>query len=189
MGKGWRRWECSDDRACGGRVSFAILSGHMKIGVISDTHDRLPTFRRAVALFTRLKVDAIFHAGDYVAPFAAKLIGPGVLSTPLYCVYGNNDGERVGLKAILPNLVDGPLTVKLGGRTIVMGHFVDWLKPGDVARADVVISGHTHEVVNEVRQGKLYLNPGECCGWVTDRCTVAVLDLETLKADVIEVHE
>jgi len=35
----------------------------------------------------------------------------------------------------------------------------------------------------------LYLNPGECCGWVNDRCTVAVLDLETLAADIVEVHE
>jgi predicted phosphodiesterase len=34
----------------------------------------------------------------------------------------------------------------------------------------------------------LLLNPGECCGWVTDRCTVALLDLDTLKADIIEVH-
>ena len=161
----------------------------MKVGVISDTHDRLPPLRRAVALFERLKVAAIFHAGDFVAPFAAKIIAPEVLSVPLHCIYGNNDGEREGLKAILPNLVEGPLTVKLGGRTIVMHHFIDWLKPADIAPADVVISGHSHEVVNEQGNGKLLLNPGECCGWVNDRCTVALLDLETLKADIIEVHE
>ncbi|MEE9212165.1 MAG: YfcE family phosphodiesterase, partial [Phycisphaeraceae bacterium] len=124
-----------------------------------------------------------------VAPFAAKIIAPEVLSVPLHCIYGNNDGEREGLKAILPNLVEGPLTVKLGGRTIVMHHFIDWLKPADIAPADVVISGHSHEVVNEQGNGKLLLNPGECCGWVNDRCTVALLDLETLKADIIEVHE
>lgn len=167
--------------------------GTMKIGVLSDTHDRLPTFRRAIALFERLKVEAIFHAGDYVAPFAAKLIAPDVLSIPLYCVYGNNDGERKGLKAILPNLVDGPLTVKLGPpgnqRAIVMHHFIDWLKPADIAPADVIITGHTHEVVNQTRDGKLYLNPGECCGWLHDRCTVAVLDLATLKAEIVQVHE
>ncbi|MEE9212757.1 MAG: metallophosphoesterase family protein, partial [Phycisphaeraceae bacterium] len=79
----------------------------MKVGVISDTHDRLPPLRRAVALFERLKVGALFHAGDFVAPFAAKIIAPEVLSVPLHCIYGNNDGEREGLKAILPNLVEG----------------------------------------------------------------------------------
>lgn len=160
----------------------------MRVGVISDTHDRLPTFRRAVALFQRLGVDAIFHAGDYVAPFAAALIGPEVLSIPLHCVYGNNDGERAGLKQILPGIVDGPLTVKLHDRTIVMHHFIDWLKPEDIAGADVVITGHTHETVNELRDGKLYLNPGECCGWVNNRCTVALLDIESMKADVVDIH-
>ncbi len=161
----------------------------MKIGVISDTHDRLPTFRRAVSLFRRMKVEALFHAGDYVAPFAAKLIAPDVLPIPLHCCYGNNDGERKGLKTILPDIVDGAVTVKLGGRTIVMNHFIDWLKPNEIAPADVIISGHTHQVVNEVKAGKLYLNPGECCGWVTDRCTVAILDLDTLKAEIVEVHD
>ena len=160
----------------------------MKIGVISDTHDRLPTFSRAIAMFRRLEVDAVFHADDFVAPFAAKLIAPAVLPVPLHCVYGNNDGEKEGLKKTLPGVVDGPLTVQLAGRTIVMHHFIDWLAPEQIGPADVVITGHTHEVVNESRDGKLYLNPGECCGWVTDRCTVALLDLATLKADIIEVH-
>lgn len=161
----------------------------MKIGVISDTHDRLTTFRRAIAMFRRLGVDAVFHAGDYVAPFAAKLIAPSVLKVPLHCVYGNNDGERKGLAAVLPNIVEGPIRVMLDGRTIVMHHFVDWIPPADLAGADVVISGHTHEVVNQVKGGRLYLNPGECCGWVNDRATVAVLDLASLQADIIEVHE
>lgn len=160
----------------------------MKIGVISDTHDRLPTFRRAVSMFKNLGVEAIFHAGDYVAPFAAELIAPDKLGVPLYCVYGNNDGEKAGLKKILPNIVDGPLRVELGGKTIVMHHFIDWLSPKDIVGADVVITGHTHEVVNDTRQGVLFLNPGECCGWVNDRCTVMLLDLEMKKADVVEVH-
>lgn len=160
----------------------------MKVGVISDTHDRLPTFRRAISLFERMKLEAIFHAGDYIAPFAAKVIAPDVLKIPLYCVYGNNDGERAGLKDILPGIVDGPLRVELGGRTIVMHHFIDWLKPEEIEGTDVVITGHTHEVVNDLRDGRLHLNPGECCGWVNARSTVAVLDLDSLKADIVDVH-
>jgi uncharacterized protein len=159
----------------------------MKIGIISDTHDRLPTFRRAVAMFKRLQVQAVFHAGDLVAPFAAKLIAPDALDIPLYCVYGNNDGEKAGLKKLLPGIVDGPMRVAVGGKTIVMHHFIDWLKPADWVGADVVITGHTHEVVNETRDGVLFLNPGECCGWVNDRCTVMLLDLETMKADVVDL--
>ncbi len=174
----------------------------MRIGVLSDTHDRLPTFRRAVAMFQQLKVDAIFHAGDYVAPFAAKLIAPGapgMAKLPTYCIYGNNDGERAGLKTILPNLVDGPLRVTLqtphGPRVIAMHHFVDWFKPADLVGADVVISGHNHTPSVERRRNgsreALFLNPGECCGWVTDRCTVGLLDLSavTPEAQIVEVHD
>ena len=167
----------------------------MKIGVVSDTHDRLPTFRRALATSQRLGVDAIFHAGDYVAPFAAKLIAPASLATPTYCIYGNNDGERAGLKKILPTLVDGPLRVELdtpaGKRIIAMHHFVDWFEPGDLTGADVVISGHNHVASVEERGGQMFLNPGECCGWVNDRCTVALLDQSDPRpaAEIIELHD
>ena len=159
----------------------------MKVGVISDTHDRLPTFRRAVAMFERLGVEAILHAGDLIAPFAAKLIAADAVKVPVYCVYGNNDGEKAGLKKVLPQIVDGPLRIELAGKTIVMHHWIDWLKPNEMAGADIVITGHTHEIVNETRGGVLYLNPGECCGWVNDRCSVMLLDLEQMKADVIDV--
>lgn len=119
----------------------------MKVGVISDTHDRLPAFRRALALLKRIEVEALFHAGDFVAPFAACLMSADQWTAPLYSVYGNNAGEREGLRAVLPG------------------------------------------VVNDEQNGRLTLNPGECCGWVTDRCTVALLDLAALTAQIIEVHD
>ncbi|MEM9348292.1 MAG: metallophosphoesterase [Planctomycetota bacterium] len=174
----------------------------MKVGVISDTHDRLPTFRQALAMFQRLNVGAILHAGDLVAPFAAKLLkDPDLVGdTPVFCIYGNNDGERQGLKELLPQIVDGPLRLELPtaagqSRIVVMHHFIDWLNPADRVGADVVISGHNHEASVELKDtptnlsGKqLLLNPGECCGWVNDRCTVAVLDLDTMKADIVDIR-
>jgi len=159
----------------------------MLVGVISDTHDRLPAFVNAMRLFEDRKVQAILHAGDYVAPFAAKLIAPAATSLPVHCIYGNNDGERAGLKKTLPQIIDGPLKITLAGRKIVMHHFIDWLTQADIQDADVVITGHTHSVVNEMVDGRLMLNPGECCGWLTGRCTVALLNLQTLEAQVVEV--
>ncbi|MEO1236720.1 MAG: metallophosphoesterase [Planctomycetota bacterium] len=175
----------------------------MKIGLISDTHDRLPTFRRALELFRRLKVEAVFHAGDLVAPFAAKLLTPehGPLPARLFpavhVIYGNNDGERDGLKQVLPQITDGPLRVTLdtphGNQTVAMAHFVEWFKPADLVGADVVVSGHDHTPgITTQHAGErevLFVNPGECCGWVTDRCTVAVLDLSgpAPTAEVVEI--
>jgi hypothetical protein len=159
----------------------------MKLGVLSDSHDRLPTLARALSMFRRMNVDAVIHAGDFVAPFAAKLLSPAEFPIPVHCVYGNNDGERQGLKGLLPQVVDGPLRVELGGRVIVVEHFIDWLEPAALKGAHVVITGHTHNVVNERKDGQLLLNPGECCGWVTDRCTVALLDTDTLEAEIVEI--
>ena len=46
----------------------------MKIGLISDTHDNLPLIRRAFGFLGGLEI--LLHAGDIVAPFAAKGIVP-----------------------------------------------------------------------------------------------------------------
>jgi putative phosphoesterase len=159
----------------------------MQIGVISDTHDRLPTIDGGLEILRTHDVQAILHPGDIVSPFAAKRLA--ACPTPLYITYGNNDGERRGLKSILPQIQDGPLLLELGGKRILLHHFVDWCAASDISRADIVVTGHTHEVVNEIREGKLFLNPGECCGWLYGRCTVAILDTQTMSADIIEVPQ
>lgn len=158
----------------------------MLVGVLADTHDRLPTIDAAMALFAQRRVEAVIHAGDFIAPFAAKRLL--AYRGPLYCTYGNNDGEREGLKKVLPQVQDGPLFVELGGRRILVHHWIDWCQKSDIEQADIVITGHTHEVVNKPGGGTLILNPGECCGWLYGRCTVAILDTETLSAEVCELE-
>jgi putative phosphoesterase len=157
----------------------------MRIGVLSDTHDRLSSMDAALKLFEQRRVEAVIHPGDLVAPFAAKQLL--TWSGPLYVIYGNNDGERQGLKAILPMIQDGPLWVEAGDKRVLVHHFIEWCQPEHIEEADIVITGHTHEVVNEQRDGKLFLNPGECCGWVNGRCTAAILETDALSAEIIEV--
>lgn len=159
----------------------------MQVGVISDTHDRLTTIDRGLEILRSRGAEVLLHPGDVVAPFAAKrfLDWPG----DLYITYGNNDGERKGLKAILPQIQEGPMLLGVAGRRILLHHFIDWCSQEEIDRAEIVVTGHTHEVVNELREGKLFLNPGECCGWVTGRCTVALLDTDSLTAEIIEVPQ
>ena len=157
----------------------------MRIGVISDTHDRLDALERAFTLFQERSVEAVIHAGDLVAPFAAKRLA--VWGDRLSVIYGNNDGEREGLKRVLPQIQDGPLWVGAGGKSILVHHHVSDCTADDLARADVVITGHTHAAGCEKRGETLFLNPGECCGWVGGRCTVAILETEPLTAEIIEV--
>ena len=86
----------------------------MLIGLISDTHDRLPMIDRAIEMFQRRGVQALLHPGDLIAPFAAKRLLQ--FKGPIYVIYGNNDGERQGLKEILPQIVEVPEGLSRGAR-------------------------------------------------------------------------
>lgn len=157
----------------------------MRIGVLSDTHDRLTTLQVALERFAGAGIDTLFHPGDVVAPFAAKVLA-GFAGT-VHVTYGNNDGERKGLKQVLPQIQDGPLVVGLAGRRVLLHHALAWCRKQDVDDADVVLTGHTHEAGAQRSGDKLLLNPGECCGWVTGRATAAILDLGSLDVQWIEI--
>jgi putative phosphoesterase len=155
----------------------------MLIGVMSDSHDRLEMIDRAIELFQRRGAEAIVHAGDLISPFAAKrLLRWG---GPLYIIFGNNDGEHAGLRGVLPQIAEEPLWLSLGGRATLLRHSIDDCRPEEVERADVVITGHTHEVRSERQGNRLLLNPGESCGYLGGRCTVALLDTSSLAVEVL----
>lgn len=159
----------------------------MKIGVISDTHDNLPAIAAALSLFDRAGVEAILHAGDFVAPFALARVLQA--RKPVYAVFGNCDGERAGLAKLLPDLTDGPRRLELGGRKIGLVHIGKHLTHEDIEASDIIVTGHTHEPKVEHAEGRLVVNPGEAAGWVTGRCTVAIIDTATMAADIEEVRE
>lgn len=74
----------------------------MKIGIISDTHDNLDAIDRTIETLNSYKIDLVIHAGDVISPFAARRFKE--LKSPLRVVYGNNDGERTGLKNMFQKL-------------------------------------------------------------------------------------
>ncbi len=157
----------------------------MKIGVISDSHDHLPMIRRAVVLFQERGVACVLHAGDFVAPFAVRelLKFPG----PVHGCFGNNDGERAGIRQVWPQVSEPPVALAIGGRRILLSHAP--VAPASGSQApEVVVSGHTHRVlVERTPAGVLLLNPGEAGGWLTGRATVALLDTDTLDAEILDL--
>jgi len=163
------------------------------IGLIADTHDNLPMVDKAIKRLNEEKVGLVLHAGDYVAPFVipkfkelkAKLIG----------VFGNNDGDHEFLKKrfsenesleIRGNFAD--LTVE--GVRIVLLHGSD----GELLKAlvdsdgfDVVVHGHVHNA-KAYRKGRtLVVNPGEVCGYLTGKSTIALLDTVKREVRIIEL--
>ena len=69
------------------------------IGVMSDSHDNVTQVRKAVTLFKDAGCDLVLHAGDVVAPFAARELE--ALGCPVKAVFGNCDGEKQGLEMAL----------------------------------------------------------------------------------------
>ena len=159
----------------------------MKIGVLSDTHDNLAAIAAALRHFERAGVEVFLHGGDYCAPFALKRILQARI--PLEGVFGNCDGERQGLAKLAPSLADGPRRLELGGKKICLVHNRQRLTHEDFEAADIVVFGHTHEPKVERGEGRLVVNPGEGGGWVSGRCTVAIIDTVALAAEIESVYE
>lgn len=165
----------------------------MILGVLADSHDHVERLKRAVERLAAARVEAVLHAGDFVAPFALKPLAE--LGCPVYAVLGNNDGERVGLQRTFEALFAAPstlqpnlLTAELGGRRIAMSHYPEVAEPlAAGGRFDLVVFGHTHESRLERVGETVLLNPGEVCGWLTGRATVAVVDLERMEVEMVGI--
>jgi putative phosphoesterase len=157
------------------------------IGIMSDSHDNLHAVRKAVRFFREMKCRLVVHAGDFIAPFAAKELS--LLSCPVKAVFGNCDGEKKGLeKALHPfgEIREPPFEFSFSGKKIQIVHVPFSLKKEISARRyDAIVFGHTHKPEVVRRNGTLLVNPGETGGWVTGKRTVALLDPETWEVEIV----
>jgi len=110
-------------------------------------------------------------------------------------VFGNNDGDRELLRKRFSEnegiemrgnfaeiVVDGLKIALLHGNEeeLLMALI-------NSERFDVVVHGHTH-TAEAYRRGKtLIVNPGEVCGYLTGKSTVALLDTNKREAKVIKL--
>jgi uncharacterized protein len=164
----------------------------VKIGVLADSHDHLTNLQKAVVALKGHKIDLLIHAGDFVAPFSVPYLG--LAECPVWAVYGNNDGERVGLKIKFQEL-DGrlherPFSYEHERARILVQHEPIALETLEGCKQyDLVVYGHTHAVdIRIPNQGAMIVNPGEVCGWLTDSPTCAVVDLSTRQVEVIQIR-
>lgn len=158
----------------------------MKIGILSDSHDNLPAIAKAVTLFNDAGVSQVLHAGDLVSPFVSLPLKN--LEMDFQAVFGNNDGEILGLSRVFEGRIHrAPYSLKVGKLNILLLHEPDNLDVLEASgRFDAIVYGHTHEV--DIRQGKtLVINPGECGGWVKGRRTVALWDVDSGDVEIIPV--
>jgi putative phosphoesterase len=158
----------------------------MRIGVVSDTHNRLPNVVRIVELFNAARVARVIHTGDVTQ--ARTLHAFAALEAPLTGVFGNND-ERAALSDAAAahgfEIVDGPLRLTLAERRLVVVHDPRDLGAVDDEPYDVALHGHDHRHVVERAGGRLRFNPGECAGHMAGYNAVGVIDLATLEVELL----
>jgi putative phosphoesterase len=166
----------------------------MLIGIISDTHDNLPMIEKAVKKLNRENVALVLHAGDYVSPFVIPKFK--ALNAKLIGVFGNNDGDHEFLKkrfSECPNCeIRGVFAeINAEGFKIALLHgeeteLLDALI--NCGGFDAVVHGHSHANVSR-RNGKtLIVNPGEVCGYLTGKSTIALLDTVKREAKIVELE-
>lgn len=166
----------------------------MKLGIISDTHDRLDALQKAILIFTNEKVEAVIHCGDWVSPFTIEFYDTECqkagLLVPTYSVFGNNEGD---IKRIIERNANLHQPIKfahksvyeleLGAKKIAVYHGHDGAIIQSLAFSGIynlLFRGHTH-VMKDTKVGNTrVINPGSTSytanSMITDQASVATYD-------------
>ena len=165
----------------------------MLIGAISDTHDNLPQIEKAIKYLNEQNVGLVLHAGDYVAGFVVPKFKQ--LNCNLIGVFGNNDGDHELLKKQFSETTNctihgqfSSIEVENYRIALLHGTEMELLKALiDSEYFDVVIHGHSHNKSIELKGKTLVVNPGELCGYLTGKSTIAIIDTGKQEAKIIEL--
>src|SRR3954470_6585542 len=160
----------------------------MRVGLLADTHDRLPAIAELVRQMQGAGINMILHAGDYCSPFSLKAYEDAHVS--LVGVFGRNDGDTQGLvsraqSAFGIELFESPHSFEIGGRRILLIHDIGDVQARSVSAHEIVIHGHTHQQEMKTRGETLIVNPGEGCGWLYGTPSAAILDLDSLHVEFL----
>ncbi|MHA1203405.1 MAG: YfcE family phosphodiesterase [Candidatus Heimdallarchaeaceae archaeon] len=129
----------------------------MKIGIMSDSHDKRENIRKALKIFEKNEVETVIHAGDLISPFCIELFNN--YTGKFYLCEGNNKGDIVLInekiegrgyffedigKFILDNK---KFALYHGTKTEVLNNLIYGKE-----RFDYVIYGHSHKKVLKNRK-------------------------------------
>jgi putative phosphoesterase len=158
----------------------------MRIGLIADTHDRVPATAEFLRQMMAAGASMVLHAGDHCSPFSlAPFLDQGVT---VAAVFGRNDGDTQGLRAKAQQgfgieLYESPHSLDIGGKRILLVHDLGEVVERSIESHAVVVHGFSHQQSMRSRGGVLVINPGEACGWVYGTPSAAILDLDSLAVE------
>ena len=157
----------------------------MRIGILSDTHGRVPNAAAALKVLAHADVEHYLHCGDVGDEGVLDLLA----GLPIAVVWGNNDYDRAHLADYARRLgiliYDDLADITLAGKRIAVTHGDNSALLHQLLNAqqhDYIFQGHTHVAADERFGRTRLINPGALHR--TARPSVAVLDTQT---DVLRV--
>ena len=163
----------------------------MLLGLLSDTHDRLPAIDGLVREMLSKGVGMVLHAGDFCSPFSLRPLLE--YNVTMAGVFGRNDGDHEGLKAYAASglgieLFESPHSMDVGGQHILLVHDLVDVNPRSIEAHNIVVHGFTHREEMKTRGDTLIVNPGEGCGWLYGPPSAAILDLDSRRVEFIQLQ-
>jgi uncharacterized protein len=158
----------------------------MRVGLLSDTHDRVPAIAELVRRMSEAGVGMVMHAGDFCSPFSLEPLEQ--MQVSLAGVFGRNDGDHQGLLAKAAagfgaELYESPHSFEVGGQRMLLVHDLADANKRSLESHAIVVHGCSHRPQSALRGDTLLVNPGEACGWLHGVPQAAILDLDTLQVE------
>ena len=160
----------------------------MRVGLMSDSHDRVPAIAEFLKLMQAEGIGLVLHAGDFCAPFSLDPFEAAHIS--MAGVFGKTDGDLESLRtragrAIGLELFESPHSFEIGGQRVLLAHDLADIPERSVESHAIVVHGHLHKQEMKTRGDTLIINPGESCGWVNGIPTAAILDLYSRQVEFL----
>ena len=160
----------------------------MRIGLLADSHDRVPAIAAFLKQMQEAGIGMVLHAGDFCAPFALDPFEAAQIT--MAGVFGKNDADPASLRTralagIGMELFESPHSFDLGGKRILLVHDLADIPERSVESHDIVVHGHSHRQEMKHRGETLIVNPGESCGWVHGIPCAAILDLDARSVEFL----
>lgn len=164
----------------------------MRVGLMADSHDRIPAVAEFLRQMREKGANMVLHAGDYVSPIVLQPFHDQHMT--LVGVFGQNDGDPRGLLTRAAGglgleIFEAPHSFEVDGKQVLLVHDVGDVSDRSVASHTVVVHGFTHKQSMKQMGDTLLINPGEACGWLFGTPGAAVLDLDTMQAEFLTLTD
>jgi putative phosphoesterase len=164
----------------------------VKIGIVSDSHDRADALARAVREAKALGAVQVIHCGDLIGTQTVR--AALAVGLPMHVIHGNNLGDPISLARLARESGDqlryhgADARLELGGQRVFVVHYPEYgYAMACTGDWDLVCCGHSHaagvERVANVKGKQTWLvNPGTVAGLAAP-ATWVLGDLATMRFD------